>query len=480
MEAIEDNNTIPPACQGCVARDRKIAEFEARLAALEALARAGKRQAAPFSKGSPKAEQKRPGRKPGDDYGTHHRRAIPERIDEVCEAPLPPSCPFCDGEVRETKVEVQYQAEIPREPTYRQFNVHIGECSGCKKRVQGRHPLQTSDALGAAASQIGPDAQALSVLLNKDAGLSHGKVRTFFKQAFGLSIARATPCRVMLRAAGRCREAQQVIVKRVQDSPTLVPDETGWRIGGLLAWLHVAVGTDATAYLIDRRRGYEAAVKLIGEDYAGTMTHDGWAPYNGFLKAVHQTCIGHLLRRCHEMLERMTGFAAAFPREVKAVLKDALAVRDQRDAALQTAARIAPRIAPRIAAQTVARIASQTADELARLTGRMDVILHPRRANPDNRRLSKHLRNHRDELFVFLTHPGVDATNHRAEQAIRPAVVNRKVWGGNRTEAGAEAQSILMSVLVTAKQRGSDALAFVSRTLRSLPGHRPSLFPDTG
>ena len=45
---------------------------------------------------------------------------------------------------------------------------------------------------------------------------------------------------------------------------------------------------------------------------------------------------------------------------------------------------------------------------------------------------------------------GIDATNHKAEQAIRPAVVNRKVWGGNRTQAGATAQAILMSVIFTA------------------------------
>jgi hypothetical protein len=36
--------------------------------------------------------------------------------------------------------------------------------------------LQTSDALGAAAAQLGPDAQAAIVELNKQGGLSHGKV----------------------------------------------------------------------------------------------------------------------------------------------------------------------------------------------------------------------------------------------------------------------------------------------------------------
>jgi len=71
--------------------------------------------------------------------------------------------------------------------------------------------------------------------------------------------------------------------------------------------------------------------------------------------------------------------------------------------------------------------------------------------------------------------PDIDATNYRAEQALRPAVVNRKVWGGNRTETGAVAQSILMSVLFTAARQGRDALEFMSQVLRALPQHRPLL-----
>ncbi|MFW5682782.1 MAG: IS66 family transposase [Phycisphaeraceae bacterium] len=62
---------------------------------------------------------------------------------------------------------------------------------------------------------------------------------------------------------------------------------------------------------------------------------------------------------------------------------------------------------------------------------------------------------------------GVDATNWRAEQALRPAVVNRKVWGGSRTQAGAEAQSILLTISQTARLRGIDTLRWLSQHLRS-------------
>ena len=179
-----------------------------------------------------------------------------------------------------------------------------------------------------------------------------------------------------------------------------------------------------------------------------------------FRLALHQTCLAHLLRRCKELLERATRGAVIFPRKVKALLQESLEIRDQRDAG-------------KISVQAV----SAKADDLQR---RMKSLTRPPRSNALNERLAAHLHHHLGELFTFLRHPGIDATNHKAEQAIRPAVVNRKVWGGNRTEAGAAAQSILMSVLFTAIRQGRDALEFLGELLRALPTHRPILLARTG
>jgi transposase len=459
------NNMDVGSCPGCAAAAKKITALEARNAALqaqnatlkrkitkleqalEAASRAGKRQAAPFSRGSPKTNPKRPGRKAGENYGTKAFRAVPQHIDEVHEAPLPECCPHCGGHRFTNKqVRQQYQAEIPRRPIYRQFNVAVAYCSDCGKRVQGHHPLQTSDALGCCASQVGPEAQAAVVMLNKTLGLSQGKVSGFFQMFFGITLTRGATCQIMLRAAKRCEGHYQAIVKWVRESDWIVPDETGWRIGGWNAWLHVAVTAHATAYLIAYQRGFEASALLIGEDYEGTLIHDGWAPYLHFILALHQTCLGHLFRRCKELLEVATGGAVLFPRKVKGLLQEALVVRDRRDAG-----EIPPATAVR------------KAKELER---RMETLLAPSKTHAGNERLAKHLWEHQSELFTFLRFPGIDATNYRAEQAIRPGVVNRKVWGGNRTEAGAVAQAVLMTVLVTCRQRGCDALNFLSRTLR--------------
>ncbi len=404
---------------------------------LQEALRASKRQAAPFSKGPPKDDPKPPGRKAGPDYGVKAHRPIPDQPpDEIHDAPLPEVCPDCGGPTVEDETAEQYQTEIPRRPIYRQFHIHIGHCVRCRRRVQGRHRLQTSDALGAAASQLGPDAQAAIVHLNKHGGLSHGKIAYYFGATYGILITRSGVCQAMLRAARRAEPLYQQILASVAVAPWLVPDETGWRVGGLGEWMIGVATPTATVYLVSGQRGYDAARQIIPFDYAGSMIHDGFASYDKFWQAGHQQCLDHLLRRCKEMLETAVGGAARFPRQVQSLLRDALDLRDRRDAEELSAHGLAVAV--------------------GRLQGRLDRLLTWTRTHADNERLAKHLDKHRDDLFTFLKVPGIDATNYRAEQAMRLAATLRKTWGGNRTWAGARAQSVLMTVWATARQRALD------------------------
>ena len=416
-------------------------------AQLQQALRASKRQAAPFSKGPPKDHPKPPGRKPGPDYGPKAHRPIPNQPpDEVLDVPLPPVCPECGGPTVEDRTAGQYQTEIPRRPILRRFDIHIGHCRRCGKRIQPRHPLQTSDALGAAASQLGPDAQAAIVLLNKHAGMPHGKIAEFVTTFFGIPLSRAGACQAMLRAADRCQPIYQAIVRGVRRFPWIVPDETGWRIGGRGAWLHTAVTDRLTSYRIATSRGYDVAESLIGADYAGTLIHDGYAVYDRFWRAAHQQCLNHLLTRCKHLLTTAVAGAVRFPRQVQSLLHDALALRDRRDAG---------RLSPHGLAVAVGRLGA-----------RRDRMLRWTRTHADNERFAAHLHKHRDQLFTFLQRPGLDATNHRAEQAIRPGVLARKVSGGSRTQRGADAHACLTSVLRTARQQLRDACRLIANVLR--------------
>jgi transposase len=73
-----------------------------------------------------------------------------------------------------------------------------------------------------------------------------------------------------------------------------------------------------------------------------------------------------------------------------------------------------------------------------------------------------------------LLEPDLDATNYRAEQALRLGVINRKVWGGNRDDSGRAAQQVLMSINSTCFQHHLCPIDFVSRSLRTWA---PQLIP---
>src|SRR3970282_2154058 len=87
------------------------AEIERLRKALEEALRSLKRQAAPFSKGKPKSNPRRPGRKGGTDYGRRAGRAVPDRVDEEIAVRLPKKCPDWGGGGGHDNTHLQRQKE---------------------------------------------------------------------------------------------------------------------------------------------------------------------------------------------------------------------------------------------------------------------------------------------------------------------------------------------------------------------------------
>lgn len=425
---------------------------------LDAARRAGARQAAPLSKGAPTRRPRRPGRKSGAAYGRHGRRPIPAVVQETHDVPLPPQCPTCGEAIAETHVAAQYQEDLPPvQPIVRRFDIHIGTCAGCQRRVQGRHPLQTSDALGAAGVQLGPHAIALAVQLNKQFGVSFGTIATLFRERFGLHMTASGVVRALHRVAAKGQPTYAALCETVRTSTVVVPDETGWKVCGLLQWLWVFTTTLTTVYRICPGRGFAEAASVLGADFAGRLARDGWAPYRRFTEAFHQTCLGHLLRRCR--LWQRDHPRARVPARIARILHTALSVRDRHAAG---------------------RISSHGVDVARGHLFRhvLDALADPGTI-PDVQRFARHLTTELPALFSFLVNPALDATNWRAEHALRPAVITRKVCGGgNRSPQGADTQQVLASILRTAQQRHLDADVVITTLLHArAPIVSPQFYP---
>ena len=425
-------------------RDRWKQQSERLQEQLDAARRAGKRQAAPFAKDRPQGRGGRPGRRAGTDYGRHGCRRRPTRVDETHAAPVPAACPDCGGQVEVTRVASQYQEDLPPvEPVVRHFEIEVGRCSQCRRRVQGRHPLQTSDALGAAGAQLGPNVAALVAELHTGMGVPLAKVSAHLKTKFGLQVTPGGLVHLLHRTAAAAAPAYAALCEQVRHSPVVTPDETGWRVNALRHWLWAYATPETTVYAICDGRGFADAAAVLGPDFAGVLVRDGWAAYRGFKHAPHQTCLAHLLRRCKQLQEDHPD--SPWGGDVQAVLQDGLALRDRCNAG-------------DISEHGLASARGRLAARLGRLIDSPPPL-------DDAERFAKHLANEFPAVFLFLCDPSIEATNWRAEQAIRPAVVIRKVCGGNRTRRGADTQQVLASVVRTARQRNLDLPALIATML---------------
>lgn len=309
-------------------RERLREENEQLKRQLEKAQRASKRQAAPFSRRTRTPHPRRPGRKPGAAYGKRHSKPIPDHVQQVIEVPAPERC-SCGGALDVEKIESQYQHEIVRKTVWKRFDVTICRCRVCHQRVHGRDPRQTSDAFGAAAVQLGPDALALAVTMNKRLGMPHADVAVVLQDGFGLHANRSTVCRAVARVARRGEATWHALRDAARRSLVNAIDETGWNVAAQLRWLWVAVSEQVTFCEILPGRGFAQAAAVLGAEYDGWLTHDGWAVYDKFLKASHQSCVAHLIRRCRDLAAGARPAAARFPRRVQALLEEGLALRDR-------------------------------------------------------------------------------------------------------------------------------------------------------
>ena len=159
--------------------DGILAENERLRKELEEALRSLKRQAAPFSKGQPKSNPKRPGRKSGSEYGQRAFRAIPDRVDEQIAVGLPKRCPDCGGPVIHDSTHAQFQEDIVQRTIVRRFDVEIGHCESCRGHVQGRHPQRGEQQQRAAEQeQENAEGEAHAGLREAQAGAGCGKGAT--------------------------------------------------------------------------------------------------------------------------------------------------------------------------------------------------------------------------------------------------------------------------------------------------------------
>jgi transposase len=393
----------------------------------------------------------KPGRKAGHEGS---RRPPPEAVHEHKEH-IAPCCPHCQGRlVRCAKTRTRYTEDIPEniQPVVTAHVIHRDWCPHCKKSVEPRVP----DALP--GSQIGNRVVALSGWLHYGLGQTLDHIAEVFNSHLHFKVTAGGLVQQWHRLQAILYPWYEQIHGESLDAAVLNADETGWRVNGKGHWLWCFTAPRLTCYLIDRRRGRPAVARFFRKAFRGTLVTDFWGPYNAVVCGARQVCLAHLLRDL-EHVERYKSPSPEWPKfakKLRRLIGDGIRLSRWED-----------------------RTLPEYASRRDRLHLRLDELMATPWEDKQAKRLLKRFRRHRNDLFTFLDNAAVPFDNNAAERAIRPAVIIRKNSYGNRSERGADAQAVLMSVYRTLKQRGHDPLETIANGLAEYlkTGKLPSLPP---
>jgi hypothetical protein len=416
---------------------------------IEELERAGARQAAPFRRQEkdrkPLDQQGTPGRKPGHPPA---RREEPPQIDDHVEVRLT-GCPHCGGNVSDVRPCEQIIEDLPPvRPHVTRLVTYTGRCPRCGD-VRSTHPLQVSTAVGAAKVHLGARALALGTLLNKHLGLPMRRTCRVLHELGGLRLTPGGLAQALHRVAEKAKGSFLELVAGLRAQPAVYADETSWWVGGKGSWLWTFTTPDRTLYRVERSRGKDVVLDTLGAHFAGVLTSDCLASYENLPYVMHK-CYAHHLKAIAAARDRKPEDQRSYFLELRALLHAAMTL---------------DRMRGDLPPPEFARIRRH-------LDERADALILPPRSDPDEERVANRLRKRRRWLFTFLDHPGVEATNNRAERALRPAVIARKLSCGNKTERGKHTWEILASLAATYAQRGQNIVELL-RPVLQLPQPNP-------
>ena len=412
---------------------------------VDKLERANKRTTTPFRRRSSQKkkkddEKKAPGRKPGH-QGSYKAPPAEEDVDQTIRVPLN-RCPECDDQLDRCEDVEQFIIELPETtPQITRLVTQRAVCDSCG-RVGSTHPLQTSEATGAAAVQFGPRAKAVAVDLHKKRGLSLNKTTELFDELFGIEMSPGAIVHTEHKLAQKAALDYLTILDELRQAKSVYADETSWWISwsGGQRWLWSFSSDEWSAFRIDPSRGRDVVEQVLGDSFNGVLVSDCLSAYDEIDCEKHK-CYAHHLRALSDFNDQYAD-SELIPK-LKAKLREAMALDERFDELEGDKARA----------------------ELDDLRFEMAGLLLDEKQNPVDEKAAARLRKRFRELFTFVGRPEVDATNNQAERELRPAVITRKISGGNKTERGARSWQILKSIECTLDRQERDFIPYLEQTL---------------
>jgi transposase len=429
-----ENGLLKAKLSDCELLKAKISELEARLAQYEnAHTPPSLRRGRNRKKDPDKNNKGKPGQKNGH-KGVTRPYATPDRQVEV----TIDLCPDCGADLGAPfRIDSKIIEEIP-EPQpimVTEYKIAHYRCPCCRKEVVASDPGCPHEG------KFGNNVIAQATLLKYDGRMTHRRIQDAMMRLFGLKISPATILNLTHRAADAVQSEYDAILKKIRGAPILYVDETSIHVQGERHWIWTFSTPSESFFVIRKSRGMKVLTEVLTRRFKGIIVCDGWKPYARFTNRI-QRCWAHLLRESKEIAEK---FEEAIPlhnmlKELYEILTEAL----ENDPPPKVRKNLW-KLARKVLRQWIRKVYS--IEEVRKFIGK--------------------IYNGFDYWFTFIINPGVEPTNNRAERALRPHVVLRKILGTLRNDKGTSIHERIMTTLATWGQRGLNCLQMLTEKLAS-------------
>lgn len=444
----------------------QIAKLTARVAELESrLGRTPQNSSLPPSSQHPHAKPaKSPGgkrkskKRRGGQAGheKHQRPLIPaEDCDEVRDL-KPTACRRCGEALRgRDPAPLRHQVwELPElQPHVTEYRRHRLACRGCGTSTCAELPA------GIPPGTAGPRLVALAALLMASFRQSKRRTALFLEQILGQPCSPGWVVTLQNQATAAVRGAYDELATALPREPTLGIDETPTQEGVDKAWLWTYVARRFTLFAIRDSREATGVSERLDAQFAGVVTCDRARMYLRLPKL--QWCWAHLKRDFQALIDSGDKRAQRLGWDLGAATRKLFAHWAE------------------FHAETISRVALQR--RMGPVRRRIERLLKRGAASGCKRfaGMCQELHQHRDRLWRFLTHDGVEPTNNASERALRHAVIWRKLSFGTQSAAGSRFVETMLTVVETCRQQQRSVFHYLVQAIQAKRAGRkaPSLLP---
>ena len=261
------------------------------------------------------------------------------------------------------------------------------------------------------------------------------------------------------QAAAALRPSYEELAGQLPTQEQLNIDETGTKEANGKAWLWTFVAKLFTVFAVRATREATALTTFLGEAFCGVVTCDRAKMY--WKVGSLQWCWAHLKRDFQAMIDGGDN-------------RDKHLGWRLRSAVCELFEHWADYRAGRISRAALLRRMGPVRRKVERL-----LLRGAQSGSRDVRGTCRELYEHRQWLWMFLRHEGVEPTNNAGERSLRHAVIWRKLSFGTQSAAGSRFVETMLTVIETCRQQRRNVFAFVTAAVEAHLAHQPtpSLFP---